>query len=301
MKIKLLISVWLVTLSVHAAIVPVLMTTSSLPDIRDIPADLVIPPLTDGPPAAGTRVKHFLLEYQGTQIYHVLYLPTDWHPGMRYPVIVEYAGNGGFTNKYTDLSTGRPENSQLGYGVSSGKGFIWLCLPFVDVNTKKIAVHWWGDVDATVAYCKKAVQMVCAEFGGDPASVILSGFSRGAIACGYIGLHDDEIAGLWRAFIPYSHYDGVRRWPYPGSDAPAAIARMQRLRSRPSFVCQETSVAETQKYIEASGIRAPFRFQVVPFHNHNDGWILRPSSARTALRKWLQEVLSSKLSANTLL
>ncbi|MCX7008096.1 MAG: GDSL-type esterase/lipase family protein, partial [Kiritimatiellaeota bacterium] len=270
---------------------------AQLPDISSVPPDLTVPPLTEGAPAPGARVKHYLSEFKGTQLYHVLYLPTDWKPGARYPVIVEYAGNGGYTNKYGDISTGVPEGSKLGYGISGGKNFIWLCMPFVNAQEKKIAPNWWGDVDATVAYCKQAVRMVCDQFGGDAASVILCGFSRGAIACGYIGLHDDEIAALWRAFIPYSHYDGVSRWSYPASDVASAIARMQRLKGRPTFVCQEGTIAATKKFVAASGVQAPFTFEAVPFRNHNDGWTLRPSPTRAALRAWLQDVLRTPVVA----
>lgn len=272
-------------------------THAQLPDLSSVPPDLTIPPLTEGAPAPGMRVKHYLPEFKGTQLYHVLYLPADWKPGARYPVIVEYAGNGGYTNKYGDISAGVPEGSKLGYGLSGGKNFIWLCMPFVNAQEKKVASNWWGDVDATVTYCKQTVRMVCDQFGGDAANVILCGFSRGAIACGYIGLHDDEIAALWRAFIPYSHYDGVSRWSYPASDTASAIARMQRLKGRPTFVCQEGSVEATKKFIAASGVRAPFTFEAVPFRNHNDGWTLRPSPTRAKLRAWLQEVLRTPANA----
>ncbi len=264
---------------------------AELPDIRSVPADLTAPALTDGAPAAGKRVKHWLKEYKDTQVYHVLYLPTDWKPGRRFPVIVEYAGNGGYSNKYGDVSRGVPEGSHLGYGISAGNGFVWICLPYVEVGRQKIATKWWGDVEATVDYCKKAVRMVCDEFGGDSSSVILTGFSRGAIACGYLGLRDDEIAKLWRAFIPYSHYDGVKAWSYPASDAASAIERMKRLNGRPSFVCHEGSVEATRRFIEASGVQAPFTFEAVPFRNHNDEWVLRFSPTRTTLRAWLKQVL----------
>jgi hypothetical protein len=46
--------------------------------------------------------------------------------------------------------------------------------------------------------------------------VFIAGFSRGAIACNFIGLRDDEIASLWCGFVVHSHYEGVRDWP--GSD-----------------------------------------------------------------------------------
>ena len=284
-------------LLVACLLLGVAATASDLPDLNSIAPDLVIPPLTTGAPAAGARVKHVLPEFAGTQLYHVLYLPTDWKPGARYPVLVEYAGNGNYSNKYGDVSTGVPEGSQLGYGISAGTNCIWLCLPYVDAREKKVATQWWGDVEVTLAYCKQAVKMVCEQFGGDNSNVILCGFSRGALACGYLGLHDDEIARLWRAFIPYSHYDGVRTWSYPASDAASALARLQRLRGRPSFVCQEGSVEATKKYIAASGVQAPFTFQAVPFRNHNDGWTLRESPARQAVRAWLRDVLNASQTA----
>lgn len=264
---------------------------AELPDLRSVAPDLTVPPVTAGAPAAGARVQQSLPGYAGTAIHHVLYLPADWKPCARYPVLVEYAGNGGYSNKYGDVSTGLPEGSRLGYGISGGTNFIWLCLPYVDAQEKKIATQWWGDVDATLAYCQQAVHLVCDRYGGDPSAIILCGFSRGAIACGYLGLHDDEVAKLWRAFIPYSHYDGVLTWKYPASDAASALARLQRLRGRPTFVCQEGSVEATKKYIAASGVQAPFTFQAVPFRNHNDAWTLRDSPARQALRAWLHDVL----------
>ena len=52
-----------------------------------------MPIMTEGRPAAGKFVKQVAPEYQGTEVYHALYLPTDWVAGKLYPVIVEYAGN----------------------------------------------------------------------------------------------------------------------------------------------------------------------------------------------------------------
>ena len=277
-----------------AAILLVATTgTAELADLRSVPADLTVPPLSDGAPAPGKRVRHFLPEYKDTKLHHVLYLPTDWKPGVKFPVIVEYAGNGGYSNKFGDVSLGIPEGSKLGYGISGGKGFLWLCVPYVAVGHTNICTRWWGDVDATTEYCRKAVRMVCDDFGGDANAVILTGFSRGAIACGYLGLHDDEIAKLWRAFIPYSHYDGMKAWPYPANDIASAYARMKRLGNRPTFFVHEGSADVTRKFFEASGVKAPFVFEPAPFRNHNDEWILRETPARAAVRRWLAEVLAA--------
>ena len=255
------------------------------PDIRSIEPDLTVPDLTEGEPQAGVRVR------VGAGIYHILYLPTGWRPGSTYPVIVEYAGNGPYRNAFGDVSTGYPEGSNLGYGISGGRGFIWLCLPFVDAANQRIATQWWGDTEATIDYCLKTLPAVCRDFGGDQRRVLLCGFSRGSIACNYIGLRDERIAKLWRAFFCYSHYDGVRRWPYSDSDAASALERLKRLQGRPQFICHENSVDETQRYIESTGVRGNFTFETLPFRNHNDTWVLRPIPLRDKLRAWVRKAL----------
>jgi hypothetical protein len=267
---------------------------SVFPDLDSVPSDLTPPQMTSGLPARGRRVKQINPEYLGTDVYHSLYLPKDWKKGKRYPVIVEYAGNGPYRSEDGDVSSGRVEDSKLGYGISGGKGFIWICMPFVNSAARRNQSWWWGDPEATAQYCKITVRRVCEEYGGDPSRVILSGFSRGAIACNYIGLHDDAIADIWLAFIAYSHYDGVRKWDWEGSDPPSALGRLKRLQRRASFVCQERTVDDIRAYIDSSGIMAPFTFLAVPFRNHNDAWVLRDIPARRALRSWLGEVLKTR-------
>ena len=264
------------------------------PDISSVKPDLILPPLTEGAPTPGKRVKQTHPDWKYTKVYHVIYLPKDWRPKKRYPVIVEYAGNGPYRNRHGDRSAGTVQGSNLGYGMSGGKGFIWLCLPYVNSKTKTNQRRWWGDVDATVEYCKKTVPRICEQYGGDPSKVILVGFSRGAIACNYIGLHDDEIAKLWRAFVPYSHYDGVRKWGYKGADKASSLKRLKRLKGRPQFICMENSIDETKRYIESTGVKGDFTFVVTPFRNHNDRWAHRDSPQRKQLRKWVEKVLADK-------
>jgi len=267
------------------------------PDISSTKPDLVLPALAKGAPAEGKRVKQKHPDWKETEVYHVIYLPKDWRPNKRYPVIVEYAGNGPYRNRYNDISAGRPEGSKMGYGISGGKGFIWVCLPYLNNAGTANVTRWWGnapkyDAGPTVAYCKKVVPWICRKYGGDPQLVMLCGFSRGAIACNYLGLYDDDISKLWRAFIPYSHYDGVKRWPYPGSNRESAQRRLQRLADRPQFICHEgTGVSGTKKFLDSTGIEGKFTFQATGFRNHNDAWLLRPSQARGTLRMWLGRVL----------
>ena len=271
-------------------------TVAELPDIRSVPADLAVPALTAELPAAGQRVKQSLAAWAGTSVYHVLYLPTDWKPDAKLPVLVEFAGNGGFKNQFGDVSTGRPEGSNLGYGLSAGRGFIWLCLPYLNAAGDDLALTWWGDptnrdAEPTLKYCREAVSHVCREFGGDATRVVLCGFSRGAIACNFLGLHDDETAKLWRGFFAYSHYDGVRFWPYPGSDRASALTRLKRLGNRPQFICgEDANAAETEKYLKPLLPDANLTFTSTGFRNHNDAWTLRPSPARDLARQWLAKI-----------
>jgi len=269
-------------------------------DIRSVKPDLTIPKLETGQPDAGKRVKQTIPDYEQTGVYHVTYLPTDWVKGKRYPVLIEYAGNN-YRGAYGDISTGRPEGSNMGYGIPGGPGFIWVCPAFPNATGDDIALTWWGDsknrtARPTLDYCNKAVPWICEKYGGDTDRVILCGFSRGAIACNYLGLHNDETAKLWRAFVPYSHYDGVATWPYPASDRNSALTRLERLAKRPQFICHEVTnsqlnLAATKKWIESTRIKANLTFAKTGFRNHNDAWLLRTSPARKSLRAWLKRVL----------
>ena len=269
---------------------------AELPDLGSVPADLVVPECLDGgAPAAGKRVSQTTLGWQGTTVHHALYLPADWKPDGNYPVIVEYPGNGNYRNKFGDVSTGAVEDGHLGYGISGGKGFIWVVMPFVEVKDgrKQNATLWWGDVEETKRYCTATVRDVCTRFGGEEKKVILSGFSRGSIACNFIGLHDDEIAKLWRAFICHSHYDGVNeKWPYGGADRMSALNRLKRLGDKPQFISHEGSTVATEAFLKSSGIKGNWTFEPIPFRNHSDQWTLRNLPSRRKLRDWLSAVLA---------
>ncbi len=267
---------------------------NKLPDVKSVPPDLKTPSIKDARPAPGERVKMVAPSYQGTYVYHALYLPTDWKKGKKYPVIVEYAGNGPYRNEYGDTCSGKIEDCNLGYGISGGQGFIWVCLPCIGKGHKHNQLQWWGDLKATVEYCKTVVPSICEAYGGDPKAVFLAGFSRGSIACNFIGLHDDDIANLWRGLICHSHYDGVSNWPDAGSDSASVTTRLKRLKDKPQFISHEGSVDETQQYLEKTFPKGHFTFQAIPYRNHTDSWVLRNIPQRKALRQWLTGILAKE-------
>lgn len=270
---------------------------AELTDIRTVQPDLVVPALREAPAAPGFRVRETAPGWPAPAVYHTIHLPEDWRPEAHLPVLVEFTGNGGFTNAYGDVCTGRPEDAVLGYGLSGGRGYLWLSLPYLRGDGAKLAQTWWGDPPAhdpspTLRYAHAAIHETCLRHGGDSNRVVFCGFSRGAIAGNALGLHDDETARLWSAFFLFSHYDGVRSWPFPGSDRASARARLQRLNGRPQFICGEgTQTDQTLAYLaEALPGATNLTFHATGFRNHSDAWILRPSPARAAARMWLADV-----------
>ena len=112
------------------------VSSQDLPDISSVDKELSIPKTSAGAPAAGARVRETTPGWDAEEVHHMLWLPEDWEPEVTYPVIFEYPGNGG----YSDDFDGTPENSGLGYGLTAGRGYIWVCLPFVQVKEGKRSI-----------------------------------------------------------------------------------------------------------------------------------------------------------------
>lgn len=246
-------------------------------------------------------------------VHHSIYLPLDWVSTRqkKYPVIVEFTGNGPWQDDYNDVSTGLPEKANMGYGISGGVGYVWLSLPFLDLSGQFVQTYWWGcpvnstkpvgqcpgyyDQNKTLLYMKEAVRWVSETYNGDVDKIFITGWSRGALATNYFGLFDDEAASLFRGFLPYSHFDGQpsdSHLPYPYSDPQSALERLKRLNGKPMFItCERNGTVETEAFLNSTGLILNTTFMSTGFCNHNDQWTLRPSSARTAMREWLSSLI----------
>lgn len=253
-------------------------------------------------PTPGKRALVTAPEYADTDVHHVIYLPPDWTPEKKWPVIVEYTGN----YAPTLGSTGEIEGAGLGLGISGGE-CIWVVLPYVSKDGSHHEVKWWGDVDATVAYAKKNMPRICEQFSGDPEAVVVCGFSRGAIGVNFIGLHDDEIAKLWCGFFTHDHYDGVKEWRGTDWGSPIekyrreAAERLRRIGDRPVLVSQNRTVEATRAYLGGVVPAESFTFLDVPvagifgefpndvaMHPHTDRWMMKESEERIVVREWFE-------------
>jgi hypothetical protein len=245
---------------------------------------LIVPEVTDGLPFPGSRVKEKLPAYGNTELYHVLYLPKDWQPGRSYPVIVEYSGNEWYGSCY---STGRPEDTRMGYGMSKGEGFIWVSAPCVNSARNAVQETWW-DADATADYAVELVRWLCEQYGGDPASVFLTGFSRGGFACTQIGLLNERAADVWLAFHPCQGYEAT---------AQALQDRMPLIRGRATFHTDNDN-AGTRSMFEPFGY--PVQWANSGLGYHSDVMFLDDRPSTLALRQWMQDVLVNRPGTYTL-
>jgi len=306
---------------------------------ESVTADLALPPYPDGCNPAGCnvssaarpgrRVAEVAPGFAHTRAFHTTFLPADFDAAdgaRRWPLIVEFSGNGILPQDGNWTSNG--------WGISAGgRGFVWLTLPFLSADAGARTCNqrnWWGcdpsacdlynqdalevcanatlqpnatlrfDPAPTLRYALAAVAHVTASYRVDPAKVLLTGHSRGGIATGYMGLHNDEIAALWTAFAPTSHMDGVKSWSFAPNISKyraGALQRLRRLQGRPVWYSGECGLATGcgARYLAGTGVDlANFTVKGTQFVDHNSFWALRPDpgGVRAGLRQWVSEVLS---------
>jgi hypothetical protein len=251
-----------------------------------------VPDMGEGEPTPSRRVRYQLGDDAGNGIYCALYLPPDWEPGKRYPVIAEYPGNI-FFNAKACWSTGRPEQCQMGYGISSGTGAIWISLPFVDRETREIAEAGFGsnEGDDTAAYALEIIEDICANWGGDRENLVLSGFSRGAIACGYIGLRNDRIGALWKGFVACQHYDGSS---WRQSRMEDAIKRAPRFRGKAIFQVDNTGKKDNYEQLtEHTNPAVEWTWVSSGLGAHATAMFLDDRPSTQQLREWFRQLVGS--------
>ena len=211
-----------------------------------------------------------------------MYLPRDWEPGDAYPLIIEYPGNIFFTPSC--YSTGLPDQCAIGYGMTKGTGAIWVSLPFIDRAAGTIAENGWGNPADTADYAVDVVEQMGDSFGGDRRNVVLTGFSRGAIACGFIGLRNDRIASLWQAFHLCQHFDGDG---WRGATMESAIGRAGRFRGVSVF---HTDNSEEKVRPVTEAMNVPTTFVQSGLGAHSTAMFLDDRDSTKALRRWFIDV-----------
>lgn len=262
-----------------------ILSKGDAPEWKRPPDRLDVPAVEESAPSPGKRVRYRLADDSKTNIYCVLNLPEDWRPGAKFPVIVEYPGNILFGPEC--YSSGMPDQCVIGYGITKGKGAICLGMPFLDRATQKIASNAWGNPGDTADYVVKMVDEICSKFGGDRENILLTGFSRGAIACGFIGLRDDHIASYWKGFHACQHSDGSN---WNGATMDTAITRAARFRGKAVFQT-DNSPEKFQPVMDAMHTKVTWANSGLGFHSTAMFLDERPSTQQ--LREWFWELVKN--------
>lgn len=272
------------------------------------------PAVTDGAPAAGMRVRVTAPDTgydDNDNIYHTLYLPTDWKRTGKYPIIVEFA-----PNTYGSFS-GAVDDTRLGYYQSGGVNYIWISVPSInwnktleDTSDDKQAAWWWGihendriGMKLTAKYTLAAVLDTIRNYGGKHDEVFVTGFSRGAIATGAIANFDDSIADVWLGYLPHSHHDGFM----PIRELKKKD-RIDRIAGRASFISYGEAdgggkgSAQAAKYLVDKGY--PVEQHRITGLGHTDSWITDTKGSvsstqgskdvRADLRRWLAKTRANR-------
>ena len=245
---------------------------------------LNVPNVEENAPAPGKRVRYRLPIDGPAGLYCVLNLPENWNANTKHPVVVEFPGNLFFTQGC--YSTGLPEQCVMGYGMTKGKDAICLGMPFVNRLSPRPVESGWGNADDTAQYAVQMVDEVCAKLGGDRQNIVLTGFSRGAIACGYIGLRNPQIASLWKGFHACQHYDGDG---WNGATMPGALERAARFQGQAVFQTDnpESKFREVMKVMKTnvtwvkSGLGA-----------HSTAMFLDDRPSTQKLREWFSQLVA---------
>jgi len=274
------------------------------------------PKMQTGKPEAGKRVKVIPSGYEDTNVYHSLYLPEGHTKGKKYPVIVEYTGN------YAPHlgSSGQVKDGHMGYANAKALGAIWVVMPYLSTDGRSNEITWWGSETKTIDYCAKQLKEICLNYGGDPSSVFIIGFSRGAIAVNRIGLNNDRAADIWLGFHSHDHFDGQKKWctdwanncDYEAYKADA-IERAKRYKGRAALVggqhmdklASYLSSNEIDTFGKLTVLSVPIT-EIIPENDlfvhpekgqkitHTDKWMNYESPEADQVINWYRTVIKNK-------
>jgi len=245
---------------------------------------LIVPEVEEGIPEAGKRVKIHLPEYP--EAYYVLFLPYNFTHTAQFPIIFESPGN-----IYNEISDGLPDSACLGYGISFGMDYIWVCVPFIDDTGHIVRSYWGKNPSSTVDFWLAVLNDLNARFRIDSDKIVLSGFSRGAVSTSYIGNYNDEISSKWSAYFAHSHFDGCCQTLLGNTDE--RISRIQKKKVLISVgghdIAKKCSRGSYEKLLKGG---YDVTFIEVPGLEHSPFWILEDSEVAEEARNWLRNLFT---------
>lgn len=214
---------------------------------------------------------------------YVVYVPKEWTPEKRWPVILFLHGSGE-----------RGDDGQRQTAVGLGPAIRWNPERFpaiVVLPQARAGTRWMGD---EARFAMRALERTVTELAGDPDRLYLTGMSLGGYGVWHLAL---ENPGRFAAIVPVcggivkpQTAQNVRQSPITIDAADPYAFTAERLRGLPAWIFHgaDDSVipaSESRRMHEELRLRnAPVRYTEYPGVGHN-AW--DPAYGDPALWEWL--------------
>lgn len=238
----------------------------------------VIPKIGINGPEIGKRCRIYLKEYDN--VYYLIYLPYNYEDTRKFPIIFESPAN-----PYNP-TCGLPEDIYMGYGITQGYDYIWVCAPIVDTEDKIIGSYWGKDPLSTVQCWISIIRDVKSKYRIDDSNIVLCGFSRGAISCCYIGNYTEEISKIWSSYFCHAHFDGCCQ-----SVLGSSSERINRIGNRKVLITvgenDYAKICSQRSYEKLLKSEINVNYIEIPGVDHSPNWILDETESTNKAREWL--------------
>ncbi|MDH7569141.1 MAG: hypothetical protein QHJ73_06100 [Armatimonadota bacterium] len=213
---------------------------------------------------------HEMVQRRGTTPQMTVFLPTNYDPNRKYPLLVLlYGGDGG-----------NGANPGVARALTEDKDFVCLSVPLFKVTDPKApggnivmrdedGRYMWPFFRTMLAKLYEIVPNI------DPARQVLGGFSNGAHAVqGMVDQSDGEVARRFSAFLfvegggRMQHFELLKGKPY------LMLSSNAKSLPRAKEVCEAA---------RAAGAQTTLLFEDIGSHGF-------PASSYPAIRKWLRDV-----------
>lgn len=199
----------------------------------------------------------------GEEHRYQVYLPANYDPGMRWPVILFLHGAG---------ERGQDGLAPTHVGLGRAIRFDWESWPAIVVFPQVPAGESWQGTSADVAIA--ALDKTLNEYSTDPNRQYLTGLSLGGNGTWYLGYHHTERFAALVAVCGFVDLDG--RFPnFLGSSANSFAALAEDLVNKPVWIVHGDAdvvvpVEQSRNMAEAlKAVGAEVHYSELPGINHN--------------------------------
>lgn len=239
---------------------------------------LTSPEIETGLPRPGHRVRVSIEDYPDAN--YDIYLPYNFTNTGKWPVIFEIP-----------CADDAHDATVIGFGISEGKDYIWVSVPYIDHDGKIESGAWTLEPSYTEKFWLAVLKDLKNKYPIDDRKIIIAGFSLGGAGVSGFGNWSSEISSKWAAYFSQSHFDGCCL-NFPGN----SDERINRIDKRKVLVCAgERDTAKTcskNAYTKLVSKGVPATYIEIVNWDHFPDWTLTNSQSAQQARNWLNTLFT---------